>query len=183
MRVFLPHDTKHVYLSVVVYLFLLFLIFKVVDCQMSRWSSWTTCSNPCGRGRKERGRVVLAKAKNGGKRCPKKTSRWKGCRGRNCSGKYAWVTCVSQWALYISGVRSLGHRVKLNMAVNGRPNLFQSPYAVFHVYVYSKKCEGGLKPDTAINRADFRFKRSVLRRQSRDTNRNIKRSVYCQYGF
>ena len=24
-------------------------------------------------------------------------------------------------------------------------------------------------------------KRSVLRRQSRDTNRNIKRSVYCQY--
>ena len=27
-----------------------------------------------------------------------------------------------------------------------------------------------------------RNKRSVLRRQSRDTNRNIKRSVYCQYG-
>ena len=26
------------------------------------------------------------------------------------------------------------------------------------------------------------IKRSVLRRQSRDTNRNIKRSVYCQYG-
>ena len=28
----------------------------------------------------------------------------------------------------------------------------------------------------------YRSKRSVLRRQSRDTNRNIKRSVYCQYG-
>ena len=26
------------------------------------------------------------------------------------------------------------------------------------------------------------YTRSVLRRQSRDTNRNIKRSVYCQYG-
>ena len=26
-------------------------------------------------------------------------------------------------------------------------------------------------------------KRSVLRRQSRDTNRNIKRLVYCQYGW
>ena len=25
-------------------------------------------------------------------------------------------------------------------------------------------------------------KRSVLRRQSRDTNRNTKRSMYCQYG-
>ena len=29
---------------------------------------------------------------------------------------------------------------------------------------------------------DYSSKRSVLRRQSRDTNRNIKRSVYCQYG-
>ena len=28
-----------------------------------------------------------------------------------------------QWALYISGVRSSGHRVKPNMAVNGGPNL------------------------------------------------------------
>ena len=26
-------------------------------------------------------------------------------------------------------------------------------------------------------------KRSVLRRQSRDTNRNIERSIYCQYGY
>ena len=26
------------------------------------------------------------------------------------------------------------------------------------------------------------YKRSVLRRQSRDTNRNIKRLVYCQCG-
>ena len=26
------------------------------------------------------------------------------------------------------------------------------------------------------------YKRSVLRRQSRDTSRNIKWSVYCQYG-
>ena len=27
------------------------------------------------------------------------------------------------------------------------------------------------------------YKRSVLRRQSRDTNRNIKRSVHCKYGW
>ena len=26
------------------------------------------------------------------------------------------------------------------------------------------------------------YKRSVLRRQSKDTNRNIKRLVYCRYG-
>ena len=49
--------------------------------------------------------------------------------------------------IYIYIVRSSGHRVKPNMAVNGRPNLrqFQSPYAVYHTYVYSKNCAGGLK--------------------------------------
>ena len=31
--------------------------------------------------------------------------------------------CVDQWALYTSGVRSSGHRVKPNMADNGGPNL------------------------------------------------------------
>ena len=37
--------------------------------------------------------------------------------------------------------------MKPNMAANGGPNLrqSQSPYAVFHVYVYSKNCAGGLK--------------------------------------
>ena len=41
-------------------------------------------------------------------------------------------------SIYISGVRSSGYRVKPNMAANGGPNLrqSQSPYAVFHVYVY-----------------------------------------------
>ena len=36
-------------------------------------------------------------------------------------------------SIYISGVRSSGHRVKPNMAANGGPNLrqSQSPYAVF----------------------------------------------------
>ena len=56
--------------------------------------------------------------------------------------------CASELYIYISGVRSLGHRVKPNMAANGGPNLrqSQSPYAVFQVYVYSKNCAGGLKP-------------------------------------
>ena len=51
--------------------------------------------------------------------------------------------CIEQWALYISGVRSSGHQVKPNMAANGGPNLrqSQSPYAVFHVYAYSKNSE------------------------------------------
>ena len=40
-----------------------------------------------------------------------------------------------------------------------------------------------LYTDLYFNVIDCKLnKRSVLRRQSRDTNRNIKRSVYCQYG-
>ena len=55
---------------------------------------------------------------------------------------------TSELYIYISGVRSSGHRVKPNMADNGGPNLrhSQSPYAVFHVYVYSKNGVGELKP-------------------------------------
>ena len=62
-------------------------------------------------------------------------------------GRIGLVDPVSFY-IYISGVRSLGHRVKPNMAANGGPNLrqSQSPYAVFHIYVYSKNCAGGLKP-------------------------------------
>ena len=33
------------------------------------------------------------------------------------------ISSVGQWALYISAVRSSGHRVKPNMAANGGPNL------------------------------------------------------------
>ena len=32
-----------------------------------------------------------------------------------------------------------------------------------------------------FNQVTYNYKQSVLRRQSRDTNPNIKRSVYCQY--
>ena len=35
---------------------------------------------------------------------------------------------------------------------------------------------------SVVQHNKFCNKRSVLRRQSGDTNRNIKRSVYCQYG-
>ena len=42
---------------------------------------------------------------------------------------------------------------------------------------------GVQKAETGLTRKSKLNKRSVLRRQSRDTNRNIKRSVYCQYGW
>ena len=38
------------------------------------------------------------------------------------------------------------------------------------------------QPYLAVSRDVTNNKRSMLRRQSRDTNRNMKRLVYCQYG-
>ena len=39
-----------------------------------------------------------------------------------------------------------------------------------------------LHNNTSYGWMGYGYKRSVLRRQSRDANRNIKWSVYCQYG-
>ena len=48
-------------------------------------------------------------------------------------------------------------------------------------YLFLKHFYESGQKETKEN-ANCERKRSVLRRQSRDTNRNIKRSVYCQYG-
>ena len=65
-----------------------------------------------------------------------------------CFSVMAFSDVIPVSSIYISGVRFSGHRVKPNMAGNGGPNLrqSQSTYAVFHVYVYTKNCAGGLKP-------------------------------------
>lgn len=43
----------------------------VVDCTVSEWSEWSTCSNECGSGTQKRSRTVQISEKNGGKHCPR----------------------------------------------------------------------------------------------------------------
>lgn len=42
----------------------------VLDCKVSSWSSWSSCSSSCGLGRSTRSRTVTHPAANGGAECP-----------------------------------------------------------------------------------------------------------------
>ncbi|XP_022251583.1 spondin-1-like isoform X2 [Limulus polyphemus] len=52
----------------------------VVDCQVSEWSEFSSCSATCGKSRKERRRRIEIHSRNGGKRCPNKLVQRRKCR-------------------------------------------------------------------------------------------------------
>ncbi|XP_047736020.1 spondin-1 [Hyalella azteca] len=55
-----------------------------VDCVVSEWTDWSPCSTTCGRGRRERRRVVQVEPQNNGRACPRKLIRRKICRNPRC---------------------------------------------------------------------------------------------------
>jgi len=56
-----------------------------VDCQVTEWSDWSSCSAFCGKGWITKTREILALPQNGGKACPKKLEKRKKCRGSDCA--------------------------------------------------------------------------------------------------
>jgi len=56
----------------------------VLDCQVSSWSEWSSCSTSCGTGKSSRSRTVLRPESNGGVSCPD-LSQTRSCRGHQCS--------------------------------------------------------------------------------------------------
>ena len=69
-----------------------------VNCQVTPWSSWGTCSATCGGGTHTQTRTIIAPASNGGTECPALTQT-KACNTQPCSGDCvvsdwsAWGTC------------------------------------------------------------------------------------------
>ena len=56
-----------------------------MNCKLSKWSGWSSCSNKCGgTGVRVRTRNVATKAQNGGQKCVGKKREQKPCTG-NCS--------------------------------------------------------------------------------------------------
>jgi len=53
---------------------------EVIDCQVSSWSSWGSCSSECGSGKATRTRTVIRPQSNGGASCPDLTQK-KSCQG------------------------------------------------------------------------------------------------------
>jgi len=56
----------------------------VIDCQVSSWSSWGSCSSECGSGKATRTRTVIRPQSNGGAICPDLIEK-KSCQGEKDS--------------------------------------------------------------------------------------------------
>ncbi|XP_055952106.1 spondin-1-like isoform X4 [Argiope bruennichi] len=52
----------------------------VIDCVVTPWSEWSSCSLTCGNGRKERRRMIKLNPENGGKACPAKLVQRRKCK-------------------------------------------------------------------------------------------------------
>ncbi|KAF1766471.1 hypothetical protein GCK72_006428 [Caenorhabditis remanei] len=67
-----------------------------VDCEVSKWTAWGSCSVSCGRGKKTRSRSVVKLARNGGQHCSEHLMQELQCRLRPCPVK---LTCqVGPWS-------------------------------------------------------------------------------------
>jgi len=65
-----------------------------VDCKMSTWSDWGTCSASCGRGSHRRDRRLLQEPANGGRMCEERLGEVRGCSSASCSSSCQQRDCV-----------------------------------------------------------------------------------------
>jgi len=71
-----------------------------IDCKMSAWTKYTTCSKSCGKGAQTRTRKVLTSVKHGGKKCSATTGQTRNCNKQACpvdcvTSKFgAWESCT-----------------------------------------------------------------------------------------
>lgn len=68
-----------------------------VDCKLSDWEQWSTCSAPCGGGQKSRGRSLDTPAQAGGRPCEGPLAETLGCNSEPCKIDCKW-TEWSSWS-------------------------------------------------------------------------------------
>jgi Spondin-like TSP1 domain len=75
-----------------------------VDCKVSPWTDWSTCSQPCGPGIQTRARSVEVDALHGGATCPAPMAESRPCNERSCA-----VDCkVSAWSAWSACSKACG---------------------------------------------------------------------------
>ena len=79
-----------------------------VDCVLSLWAEWSSCSTSCGNGVRSRKREVTQKAENWGKECPRNTEEQEPCIEEDCAVDGAWSPW-SRWG-YCSQTCGQGSR-------------------------------------------------------------------------
>jgi hypothetical protein len=71
--------------------------FRRVDCRLSAWTAWTSCSRVCGGGSQTKQRAVLERARGGGRPCDPKEIRQlfmeRRCNQDQCVGEGASTLC------------------------------------------------------------------------------------------
>jgi hypothetical protein len=67
-----------------------------VDCVWNLWGDWSTCSKPCGRGKKKRSRSIGVEAQNRGKACLGVPRADDACNMQSCPVNCVWNTWV-EW--------------------------------------------------------------------------------------
>ena len=64
----------------------------VVDCMVTPWSEWTSCTKTCGKSYQFKTRMVKREPENGGKACPPRLKKRNKCDVPKCEGKVSSFT-------------------------------------------------------------------------------------------
>lgn len=123
---------------------------EVVDCEVSAWGPWSTCSAECGSGNMVRTRTVNRAPRNGGAPCPDQ-AQTRGCYGNRCDAK-SIAKARREMALLLPGKFSQARAV--NATTDIRKNLrlkypkdpakeeSKEYCVIFEVTKVRKACEG-----------------------------------------
>ena len=112
---------------------------RLVDCEWSKWQSWSECTKTCGGGSQTTKRTIIQEALDGGKHCIESNSKTQTCHPHPCPSKhklaYLSLDKISVWisdTIYINTFTTL-------ISVNCK----WTPFGEWSEC--SKKCSGGTR--------------------------------------
>eukprot|EP00931_Biecheleriopsis_adriatica_P115008 TRINITY_DN90867_c0_g1_i1.p1 TRINITY_DN90867_c0_g1~~TRINITY_DN90867_c0_g1_i1.p1 ORF type:complete len:1635 (-),score=258.88 TRINITY_DN90867_c0_g1_i1:70-4905(-) len=83
-----------------------------VDCKVSEWEAWSTCSATCGGGMHSRERRVVTSAENGGKGCNNGMSEIRECARNDCLAPAPQDCKYGAWGMWGACSKCSGQRLR-----------------------------------------------------------------------